>query len=75
LSEHRHPEVKDVDIEFTGDYRKDNKLADEIAGTSEEMRRTQEYTWHHHQDGKTMQLIKRDVHEEFFHTGGMSGAR
>jgi len=75
FAKHRHPEVKDVEIEFTGDYYKDNKLADEAAGITEEMRISEKYTWHHHQDGKTMQLIKRNVHQDFFHTGGMSGAR
>ncbi|MBK9258450.1 MAG: HNH endonuclease [Polyangiaceae bacterium] len=33
------------------------------------------YTWHHHQDGKTMQLIERNVHRDFFHTGGMATTR
>ena len=72
---HRHPTVKDVQIEFTGSYQKDFAAADKAAGITEEMRDSQEYTWHHHQDGKTMQLIKRDVHRDFFHTGGMAGTR
>jgi hypothetical protein len=25
--------------------------------------------WHHHQDGNTMQLVPRDVHERTGHTG------
>lgn len=28
------------------------------------------YTWHHHQDGKTMQLIPSDLHDGVRHTGG-----
>lgn len=72
---YRHPTVKDVQIEFTGDRNKDNNLADKAAGITEDLRQQQQYTWHHHQDGKTMQLIKRDVHRDFFHTGGMAGAR
>ncbi len=28
------------------------------------------YTWHHHQDGRTMQLVREDVHESARHTGG-----
>jgi hypothetical protein len=67
--------VKDVQIEFTGSYDKDFSLADKAAGITEKMRKAEEYTWHHHQDGKTMQLIKKDVHRDFVHTGGMSGTR
>ncbi|MEM7124998.1 MAG: HNH endonuclease [Chloroflexota bacterium] len=28
------------------------------------------YTWHHHQDGRTMQLVRGDVHAATSHTGG-----
>lgn len=72
---YRHPTVKDVQIEFTGSYEKDFALADKAAGITEELRELQKYTWHHHQDGKTMQLIRRDVHKDFFHTGGMANTR
>ena len=30
------------------------------------------YTWHHHQDGKTMILVDKKVHREFTHAGGVS---
>ena len=75
FTSYRHPTVKDVEIEFTGSYPKDNGLADKAAGITREMRTNERYVWHHHQDGKTMQLIKQDVHAEFFHTGGMAGTR
>jgi hypothetical protein len=75
FTRYRHPTVKDVQIEFTGSYDKDNTLADKAAGITKEKRDSEEYIWHHHQDGKTMQLIRRDVHKDFFHTGGMSGTR
>lgn len=75
FTSYRHPTVKDVQIEFTGSYPKDNGLADKAAGITREMRTNERYVWHHHQDGKTMQLIKKDVHEDFFHTGGMARAR
>lgn len=29
-------------------------------------------TWHHHQDGRTLQLIPRDLHEAVRHSGGAS---
>lgn len=72
---YRHPTVKDVQIEFAGSYPKDFAAADKAAGITEKMRDDEGYTWHHHQDGKTMQLIKKDVHKDFFHTGGMAGTR
>ncbi|TKC98280.1 PAAR-like domain-containing protein [Polyangium fumosum] len=75
FTRYRHPEVNDVQIEFTGKYSKDEALADKAAGINKKFRDSQDYTWHHHQDGKTMQLIEREVHKDFFHTGGMSGAR
>lgn len=30
------------------------------------------YSWHHVEDGKTMELVPEDVHQEFSHTGGAS---
>ncbi|WP_375335832.1 HNH endonuclease [Bacillus sp. WMMC1349] len=30
------------------------------------------YTWQHHQDGKTMQLVEKNIHDEFKHIGGQS---
>ncbi|UPK42415.1 HNH endonuclease [Paenibacillus pabuli] len=30
------------------------------------------YTWHHHQDGKTMVLVQKDIHRDFRHIGGQS---
>lgn len=27
------------------------------------------YTWHHHQDGTTMQLVPTDLHDAVRHTG------
>jgi hypothetical protein len=28
------------------------------------------YTWHHHENGKTMMLVEQDVHNKINHTGG-----
>ena len=72
---YRHPTVKDVQIQFSGSLEKDFALADKAAGITEKKRRDELYTWHHHEDGTTMQLIRRDVHEQFFHTGGMARTR
>ena len=30
------------------------------------------YTWHHHQDGTTMQLVPTDIHQATGHTGGVA---
>ncbi|MBC2100109.1 hypothetical protein HCJ70_13745 [Listeria booriae] len=30
------------------------------------------YTWHHHEDGKTMVLVEKGVHRDFTHIGGQS---
>jgi hypothetical protein len=35
-------------------------------------RKDNKVTWHHHQDGKTLQLIKRDLHNAVKHLGGIS---
>jgi uncharacterized Zn-binding protein involved in type VI secretion len=32
-----------------------------------------DHTWHHHEDGTTMQLVPRDIHRQFTHAGGISG--
>ncbi|UTX65162.1 HNH endonuclease [Streptococcus constellatus] len=29
-------------------------------------------TWHHHQDGQTLQELKRSIHSRFTHRGGIS---
>ena len=33
------------------------------------------FTWHHHQDGKTMIPVKQDVHNSMSHTGGDSAIK
>jgi len=61
---------KNVPIKFTGSRRKDVKAANEAAG----YKKTPEgMVWHHHQDGKTMQFVPRDIHTKTGHDGGFSG--
>jgi hypothetical protein len=60
---------KEVKITYTGDRKKDFAAANAKAGfdsTPEDM------TWHHHQDGVTMQLVDRETHDKTGHTGGFS---
>jgi RHS repeat-associated protein len=58
---------REVQITYTGTRAGDAKAANKAAGlgsTPDGM------TWHHHQDGKTMQLVPKDVHGDTGHTGG-----
>ncbi|HAU9493690.1 hypothetical protein HLY12_11245 [Escherichia coli] len=32
-------------------------------------------TWHHHQNGKTMQEVPKSIHREFTHKGGVSNIK
>ncbi len=59
--------IAEVEITQTGNRTKDGKLATEAAGLAA---KPENYVWHHHQDGKTMQLIPADIHEQTAHTGG-----
>jgi hypothetical protein len=38
-------------------------------------RREFEFTWHHKEDGQTMQLVPRDLHSSLPHIGGASLSR
>lgn len=59
--------IKTAKITPTGNRIGDYRAANAAVG----LRSTPEgYTWHHHQDGETMQLVPRDIHEQTGHTGG-----
>jgi hypothetical protein len=59
--------TKTVKIEQTGTRGGDFRAANRLAGFE---RTPRGYTWHHHQDGVTMQLVPRDIHQQTGHTGG-----
>ena len=67
---HTNPSTgRPVQVVFTNgfsgrsaDFAKANRLFDPPDG----------YTWHHHQDGKTLQLIPTDLHEAIRHGGGIA---
>lgn len=63
---------KEVKIKFTGNRERDFDLANKAAGLSKKPNNS---TWHHHQDGTTMQLVPTDVHRKTGHTGGMAGTK
>jgi A nuclease of the HNH/ENDO VII superfamily with conserved WHH/Pretoxin HINT domain len=55
---------------LVGDHYKDFKAANRAAGYGDTPHPPQGYTWHHHQDGRTMQLVPQDIHSAVKHTGG-----
>jgi hypothetical protein len=58
-------------IEYTGSRKKDEGAANQNVG----LQNTPEgSTWHHHEDGATMQLVPEDLHTEVRHTGGFAAA-
>ncbi|GHC80715.1 hypothetical protein GCM10007320_22590 [Pseudorhodoferax aquiterrae] len=64
--------IKSVNIKQTGVNVTDFALANKAAGLAETPKG---YTWHHHQNEKTMQLIPSEIHSSVGHTGGAAMAR
>ena len=60
---------KNVKINMRGNRTTDFTAANKKAGYS---RTPLGYTWHHHEDGETMQLIPFDIHDAVKHTGGVA---
>jgi filamentous hemagglutinin family protein len=52
---------------LTGIYAQDAKMANKEAGFN---RTPEGFVWHHHQDGKTLELIPQKIHNVCKHTGG-----
>lgn len=62
------PHAKEtVEIDMKGNYTTDFTEANKKAGLSET---PDNFTWHHHQDCATMQLVPDDLHAGVDHTGG-----
>jgi hypothetical protein len=59
--------VTEVSIDQTGSRAGDFRAANEAAGYTST---PEGFSWHHHQDGTTMQLVPRDLHARTGHTGG-----
>ena len=57
---------------LTGNIKIDSKLANDAMCYPST---PQGYTWHHVEDGKTMQLVPQDIHQEVRHTGGAAVIR
>lgn len=66
---------KSVEIEYTGSRSKDFRRADKMAGFTKDNPRPDGYTWHHHEDMKTMQLVPSNIQNAsqggFAHSGGV----
>jgi hypothetical protein len=60
--------IKRVDVEgLTGDRRKDARLANAAVGHDSTLAG---HTWHHVENGRTMELVPEDLHDAARHTGG-----
>lgn len=70
FSPHAEAEVRIVGLK--GTFPPDDQLANQAVGLKSTPK---DYTWHHVEDGETMQLIPTDVHRNFPHTGGASFLR
>jgi Phage portal protein/DNase/tRNase domain of colicin-like bacteriocin len=57
-----------VQLPHTGNREADFSVADRLSGYAN---RPDGYTWHHHQDGNTMQLVPSDIHRGTGHTGSI----
>ncbi len=67
-----HSPKKPVRIEgMKGDHYYDYKAANAAIGRTG-VKPPKGYTWHHMEDGEHMQLVPKDIHRDFPHTGGAS---
>ena len=55
--------------ELTGQYANDFSIANQKAGYSST---PEGFTWHHHQNGRDMLLVPKDLHHAVRHSGGRS---
>ena len=65
--------IRQVDVGPFRGYYKDFELAEKMIADNPIIDVV--YTWHHMEDGHTLQAINRAVHRQFTHRGGMSGMR
>ena len=82
FTKYTHPTVKPVEIEVAipKNPQADFKAANEKARLNKDSnppepavnKPPEGYTWHHHEDGKTMILVDEVIHREFRHIGGQS---
>jgi hypothetical protein len=56
--------------DMKGNYGSDFTEANRKAGIDPGYLEEHQLTWHHHEDLQTMQLVKKDLNNEFSHSGG-----
>ena len=61
-----------VEIEQIQNYNDDFDEADKSANIDDNYRQIHKLTWHHVEDGKTLMLIPRDIHNMVRHAGGVA---
>ncbi len=62
-----------VEINMRGDHYYDFKAANKAAGFGDTAEPPKGFTWHHHEDGVTMELVPQKLHNNVKpHTGGAS---
>jgi hypothetical protein len=62
--------IRRVKIKMTGIDWIDKNAADKAAGFIGDNKRPAGYTWHHHYDCQTMELIPAELNDIIDHTGG-----
>lgn len=82
FSPYAHPTVKAVEIKVSKptnrkvDFREANKKAELDKNSNPPVPASDKppkgYTWHHHEDGKTIILVDKKIHDQFKHTGGVA---
>jgi len=68
----------EIEISKKGDRDKDYTLANEAMAKKlgvDEFEEPRDWTWHHVEDGTTMQLVPTQLHKNVPHTGGVSIAK
>lgn len=55
------------DPQYQGNTTTDFTIANRLAGLPDT---PDDYTWHHHQDTRTMQLVPEEIHDAVRHAGG-----
>jgi hypothetical protein len=63
--------TKTVRVPHSGNRPADFRAANQAAGFGDTPNPPSGMTWHHHQDGYTLQLVPTDIHRRTGHTGSI----
>ncbi|MCZ7646128.1 MAG: HNH endonuclease [Planctomycetota bacterium] len=77
FSPYKHKKVREIKFkagELTGYYHDDKNMAEAIlrkeGKPTEMISDYDDYVWHHHEDGQTLILVPKELHNNIAHTGG-----